>query len=62
MSRPREKGSKTSFANLGLKPEEDKEFQRVLDETGLSARQVIRALVRQWVKEGGHGVLKYSTK
>jgi len=62
MARPKIKNSKNSFNNYGLKPEEDNELQALLEECDLSAGQVVRALLRQWIKEGGRGVLKYSTK
>lgn len=62
MARPRDKKSKLSFAGLGLKPEEDDQLKVLLKEQDLSVRQLVRALVRQWMVEGGHGVLKYSKK
>jgi len=62
MARPKIKNSKSSFNNYGLKPEEDQELIKALDEIDLSAGQVVRALLRQWLKEGSRGVLKYSTK
>lgn len=61
MSRPRKKGSKIPFSGLNLKPEEDEQLRVMLEEHGLSMKQVLRALVRQWMKEGG-GMLRYSKK
>jgi len=62
MARPKSKNSEWSFGGYGLKPEEDKMLMDMLTDCDLSAGQVVRALLRQWIKEGGKGVLKYSTK
>lgn len=61
MSRPREKESKSSFSNYGLKPEEDEKLIEMLEEKDLTARRLVRALLRQWIREGGDGGrLKYT--
>lgn len=62
MARPRSKHSTSSLANIGLKPEEDKQLETLLQDKGIPARQLVRALVRQWMAEGGEGVLKYSKR
>lgn len=60
---PRKKKNKNiSFNGYGLKPEEDEELVGLLKDKDLSAAKVVRALLREWMKTGGHGVLKYSTK
>lgn len=53
---------KGSFGGYGLKSGEDEELTKLLKDHDLSAKKVVRALLRQWMKEGGHGVLRYSTK
>lgn len=60
--RPRKKNSKRSYGNLNLKPEEDAKLIPLLEENDISLKQLVRALVREWINEGGHGVLKYSKK
>lgn len=62
MPRPRTDTSKSSLMNLGMKPEEDKKLIELLDEHDLSVRQLCRQLIRQWMHEGGHGLLKTSKK
>lgn len=63
MARKKAKNSKGSLMNLGLKPEEDAELLKTIEKNGheLSVRQLVRALLRQWIKEGGKSVLA-STK
>lgn len=62
MARPRNKKSKLPFSGLNLKPEEDEQLIKLLEEKDISARALIRSLLRQWMKEGGNGILKYSIK
>jgi hypothetical protein len=62
MARPRKKNSKYPLGGLGLKPEEDDRLIELLDTHDISIRQLCRALVRQWMVEGGEGVLKYYSK
>jgi hypothetical protein len=62
MARPRAKNSKSPLGGLGLKPEEDSVLAELLDKHDISIKQLCRALVRQWIEEGGQGVLKYSKK
>lgn len=59
MARPKKKGSTGSFNNLGLKPHEEEELTKILEEKELSYRQVAKALIKQWIREGGQGVLTY---
>lgn len=59
MARPKKKKD-TSFAGYGLKPDEDKRLVQLLEESELSAAKVVRALLREWIKVGGQGVLSYS--
>lgn len=59
MARIRDKKSKIPFSGLNLKPEEDQIFIKLLEDKGLTCKQLLRALVRQWIKEGGSGVLTY---
>jgi hypothetical protein len=53
---------KSSFSGLNLKPEEDERLINLLIEKDIKYKQLVRALIRQWVAEGGEGVLKYSKK
>lgn len=63
MKKPNKKdGRKYPLAGLGLKPEEDEQLLKLLEEKDLSVKQICRALLRQWMAEGGQGVLKYSKK
>jgi len=62
MARPRGKNSKFPLGGLGLKPEEDSVLLNLLEVHDISIKQLCRALVRQWINEGGEGVLKYSKK
>ena len=62
MARKRDPKSNNPFSGLGLKPEEDKKLTELLEQKDLSYKQVVRALIRQWMAEGGEGVLKYSKK
>jgi hypothetical protein len=61
MARPKSKKSDLSFGGYGLKPEEDKELMKLLESKGISAKMLVRNLLRQWVKEGGPGVITYQT-
>lgn len=61
MSRPRDEKSKRSLNNYGLKDHEDKKLIEMLEERDYSARRLVRALLRQWIREGGDGgKLKYT--
>lgn len=60
--RTRSKNSTYPFAGLNLKPEEDEKLQELLDRHDLSAKQLLRALVRQWMEHGGAGVLQYENQ
>jgi hypothetical protein len=51
MPRPRMKNSKTSFGNLGLSNEEDKELMKLLEEKDITLSQLLRMQVRKWVRE-----------
>ena len=62
MARTKEKDSKSSLLNLGLKPHEDAVLKSMLEDRGISASTLCRALLRQWIKEGGEGAVKYSEK
>lgn len=62
MARPRKANSKLSLNHYGLKDKEDEELRQILKDLDLSASQVVRALLRQFIKEGGKSILKYSTK
>jgi hypothetical protein len=61
MARPRNSKSKNPFMGLGLKPEEEVRFKELLEEKAIHGRQLVKALVRQWIREGGHGVLTYTS-
>lgn len=58
----RSKNSNYPFSGLGLKPEEDDKLKEMLANHDLSARQLLRALVRQWMDMGGCGVLTYKNE
>lgn len=60
MARPKNKKSKGTFNNIGLTPDEDDKLVKLLDEKDISYRQLQRALTRQWINEGGTGVLRYN--
>lgn len=62
MARPRSKNSKWSVGGIGLKPEEDAVLLELVKKHDISIAQLIRALVREWIANGGEGVLKYSKK
>jgi hypothetical protein len=62
MARPKTSKSKSSLLNLGLKQEEDKELIKLTEAKGISPRSLCRVLLRQWMAEGGEGVLKYSKR
>lgn len=53
----RAKNSSYPFSGIGLKPEEDQRLIKMLEEHDLSARQLLRALIRQWMEQGGRGTL-----
>lgn len=59
----KDKKSKFPFGGIGLKPEEEDEYKKLLGEVGLSSKQVVRSLVRSWIKNGGRlTLLKESFK
>jgi hypothetical protein len=60
MARKRSKNSKSSYNNMGLKPEEDIRLRELLIEKDISFRMLTRALVRQWINSGGSGILRYT--
>lgn len=51
VGRPRKDGSRNPFAGLGLEPWEETDFKNILERFDQSARQVIRKLVRDFIKE-----------
>lgn len=62
MARPRAKDSTRSLGGLGLKPKEDIKLAELLKQHDISLKQLERALVRQWMEEGGTGNLKHYKK
>jgi len=62
MARPRSKNSTYPLGGLGLKPEEDKKLMELVDSYDISVKQLCRALVRQWMKNGQGFVLTTSKK
>lgn len=62
MARPRAKNSKTPVGGIGLKKEEDDILLKLVEKHDISVAQLVRALVREWIANGGEGVLKYSKK
>lgn len=62
MARPRARNSKFPVGGLGLKPEEDSVLLKLIEKHDISVKQLCRALVRQWIAEGGVGILNYSKK
>ena len=58
MARPKKESSKGSLMNLGLTSEEDAQLLHLLNKKDLSIRQICRALLRQWMAEGGNGLIK----
>lgn len=58
--RPRAKNSTSSLNSYGLKKDEDDLFLAACSNLDLSAAQVVRALIRQFLKEGG-AMPRYST-
>ncbi len=57
MARLRKKNSEYPFGGIGLKPEEEDEYKKLLADVGLSSKQVVRSLVRSWIRNGGRLVL-----
>lgn len=51
MSRPRSANSKSSYGNLGLTKEEDKQLIKLLKDKDLVLSQVQRAMIRKWMRE-----------
>jgi hypothetical protein len=65
MARQKKKGSKLSYSGLGMKPEEDEKFIKLLEQEGYTGRQLLRGMARQWmeyIENGGSGLIKYRTK
>ncbi len=58
--RKKTKSSKLSFMNLGLTKEEDEKFIALLKQQDLSGRQLIRALIKEWIRNNGVGILRYA--
>ncbi len=50
MARPRQPNSKLSYAGYGLDPEEDKRLITLLEEHDYTAKQLVRYLLRKWMK------------
>jgi hypothetical protein len=51
MARPKNKNSTMSFMNIGLDPDEDAVLEKELVRLDLTGRQLLRFLVRKWLKE-----------
>jgi hypothetical protein len=62
MARPRSKNSTYPLGGLGLKPEEDQKLFKLVEQYDISVKQLCRALVRQWIANGGNGILQQSKK
>lgn len=56
----RKKGSESdnSFGGYGLDPSEDEKLQRMLKDVDISAKQLVRSLLRRCLKHGIQEVLK----
>jgi len=61
MARPRKKGSTNTYGGMGMKPEEDEKLVKMLEDKGITLKQLQRALVRQWMSEDGPGMLSYKS-
>lgn len=59
MARKRERGSKRSFGGYELPSEIEPEFIKLVKEKRVSAKSIVRFLIREWVKQGGPGVMKF---
>ena len=51
MARPKSKFSKLTFGNLGLETYEDNQLLETLKRKDIPLRQLLRNLVREWIKE-----------
>jgi hypothetical protein len=61
--RPRGKGKKSyPLGGMGLKTEEDNALRKLLEDNDISLKQLQRALIRQWMEQGGVGVLNYKNE
>lgn len=49
-----------SFGNYGLSTKEDERLIELLDQKDLSSKQLVRALLKEWIANDGEGVLKYA--
>lgn len=59
MARIRNKKSTLSYGGYGLKPQEDREFLRLLQRDKFKAKEIVRVLIRQWIKEDGPGIISF---
>jgi hypothetical protein len=57
--KPRAKNSTLSYSGWGLTPEEDKQVIAALEEKDISAKQLVRALVKQWLDQGCPGAIVF---
>lgn len=53
---------KRTFSGMNFKEAEEERLKVLLQEKDIKFKQLVRALVRQWVAEGGEGVLKYAKR
>lgn len=60
MARPKGEQSDNSFGSYGLDPEEDVKLQKELKEVDISAKQLVRSLLRRCLKYGIKEVLNDS--
>jgi hypothetical protein len=51
MAREKAKNSKTTFMGLGLDPDEEAPLIKLIEKRDLTARRLIRRLLRIWVEE-----------
>lgn len=51
MARKKRKGSTNSFSGLGLDKDEDKALISILGDKDISAKQLIRTLIRSYIVE-----------
>lgn len=58
--RPRAKNSTNSFSGWGLEPEEDQKVIEALTEKDISAKQLVRALLRQWLDQSCPGSISFN--
>lgn len=62
MARPRHKNSTISYGNYGLEPNEDKKLLLLLEDKDMTAKQLVRYLLRNFIKDNyspiKHGIIK----